>query len=378
MASVLGGAVVVCMGVPSPRAMGHMLSFAAGIMMYISYADMLPHAANDLSTALGTVDDGHGHGSLEGSVEANKWFFVGMVAFLLIAAVVPDGDEGGEGGGHSHGGSGSHTHHEHEHVVPPSPVAALPPPPPPAPTPAPRASRSRSRRRSTAVEAPPPPTPAAVVAVVAPTPLVPLAGAAASDDGAAPAATKLTNATTRRLMTTAMIAALGISLHNLPEGLIVYNQTITGICATRPRAAGEVVSTPHPLLAAANTTMMAFGSAPLPVNFDVRDCLSRGVAVTFAIFLHNIPEGMAVASPVYASTGSAWQAMKYCLLSSMFEPLAAIIFGYFFHNSLTNYLLASLNAAVAGIMICLCFVELIPIAASHVGAKVRNTVTCGC
>ncbi len=78
----------------------------------------------------------------------------------------------------------------------------------------------------------------------------------------------------------------------------------------------------------------------------------------------------AVASPIYASTGSKWLAMKWCLLSSACEPAAAIIFGLFFSSYLTPFLLASLNAAVAGIMVCLCLIELIPAACEHISPRV--------
>lgn len=89
-----------------------------------------------------------------------------------------------------------------------------------------------------------------------------------------------------------------------------------------------------------------------------------------------IPEGMAVAAPIYVSTGSRWAAMKYCLLSSICEPLAAVLFGWFASGYLTHYVVAALNAAVSGIMICLCLVELIPTAAAHVGPKVRPSCRC--
>ena len=34
---------------------------------------------------------------------------------------------------------------------------------------------------------------------------------------------------------------------------------------------------------------------------------------------------MAVASPIYGSTKSKWEAMKWCLLSSLAEPAAALL-----------------------------------------------------
>jgi zinc transporter ZupT len=44
LAAVFGGLLVIMVGVPSNTSLGHMLSFAAGVMMYISYADLLQHA----------------------------------------------------------------------------------------------------------------------------------------------------------------------------------------------------------------------------------------------------------------------------------------------------------------------------------------------
>ena len=73
------------------------------------------------------------------------------------------------------------------------------------------------------------------------------------------------------MMTTGIITAVGISLHNLPEGLVVYNATIGGVC---------------------NESAIEW-AAPLGDVFAqlVANCLSRGVVVTWAIALHNIPGG---------------------------------------------------------------------------------------
>ena len=40
--------MVVLFGIPSDNVLGHLLSFACGIMLYISYADMLPHSIEAL------------------------------------------------------------------------------------------------------------------------------------------------------------------------------------------------------------------------------------------------------------------------------------------------------------------------------------------
>ena len=62
-----------------------------------------------------------------------------------------------------------------------------------------------------------------------------------------------------------------------------------------------------------------------------------------AIALHNILAGMAVVWPMYTATGSEWQAMKWCIVDSMWEPFA-IMFGAFFNTYLTHVLTATQNA----------------------------------
>jgi zinc transporter, ZIP family len=46
----LGGVVVVLAGKPSTTKMGHMLSFASGIMIYLSFMDLLPESVDVLGT----------------------------------------------------------------------------------------------------------------------------------------------------------------------------------------------------------------------------------------------------------------------------------------------------------------------------------------
>lgn len=73
---------------------------------------------------------------------------------------------------------------------------------------------------------------------------------------------------------TGLIAAIGISLHNFPEGLIVYSQTITGICDKPLDSFTDLVT--------GQVSMDEF------VAF-LSSCTGRGLAITFAIALHNIP-----------------------------------------------------------------------------------------
>ena len=152
----------------------------------------------------------------------------------------------------------------------------------------------------------------------------------------------------RSLEMTGLITALGISLHNFPEGLVVYNATVVGVCD----------------LAVPSSFSLSY-----LVQYLVQ-CTGRGLVVALAIAIHNIPEGIAVALPLYYSTHSKWEAMKWCLLSSICEPLAAIVFGIIFSDYLTERMMAIMNAIVAGIMIILCVFELIPTALKYTSVRV--------
>lgn len=44
----LGGALVLFYGTPSATKLGHLLSFSAGVMIYISFMDLLPEAAEGI------------------------------------------------------------------------------------------------------------------------------------------------------------------------------------------------------------------------------------------------------------------------------------------------------------------------------------------
>jgi hypothetical protein len=78
MAAMVGGIIVVFIGTPSPFLLGHMLSFAAGIMIYISFCDLLVHAQAHLG------EDGY--------LYANLWMFFGMAFFHVIVSVIPEPD----------------------------------------------------------------------------------------------------------------------------------------------------------------------------------------------------------------------------------------------------------------------------------------------
>ena len=325
MSAALGGMIVVCFGVPSPRALAHLLSFASGIMLYMSYADLLKHAIDDMQAALNDELPCLGPMTCENDmarVPGNAFFtatgfmLLGMLLWGFIALALPSGEDG-PAHGHGHGGESRAVALEGKgESVPASAHKAAPC----------KGGASHSN-------------------------LVPALEAAAPVPALKAAAPVRSAAANKRILFTGLAAALGVSLHNLPEGLLVYNNAVVeGVC--------------NGAEAAASGWRRALG---LPD--DLSRCLGRSTAIAAAIGLHNIPEGMAVASPIYAATGSAWTAMAYTLLSSAAEPVAGVVMGYFWDVK-GKLLLAKLNAGVAGIMIALCIGELMPAAVESASAKV--------
>jgi ZIP family zinc transporter len=116
-----------------------------------------------------------------------------------------------------------------------------------------------------------------------------------------------------------MLIALGIAIHNFPEGLAVFSSAVTG-----------------------DRTF--------------------GLLVAIAIALHNIPEGISVSVPISEATGNRRRAFVYSFLAGLAEPVGAIIgYGILF-AFLTPTLVYSLLAFSAGIMVYISLDEILPTA----------------
>lgn len=115
-----------------------------------------------------------------------------------------------------------------------------------------------------------------------------------------------------------IMVAVGIAIHNFPEGIAVFFSSVLNI--------------------------------------------KLGIAIALAIALHNIPEGIAVAMPIYYATGSRIQAFWYSFLSGIAEPIGAILAFVFLQSFLTLEFLSIIIGAVAGIMVFISFDELLPFA----------------
>jgi len=121
------------------------------------------------------------------------------------------------------------------------------------------------------------------------------------------------------LFKTGILVAIGIAIHNTPEGIAV--------------GAGYM-HTPQ-----------------------------FGIFIAIAIALHNIPEGIATALPLYKSGLNRWKAFRVALLSGLTEPLGALLAALF----LTSFksLVPGALAFAGGVMTFITLDELIPCARQH-------------
>jgi ZIP family zinc transporter len=122
-----------------------------------------------------------------------------------------------------------------------------------------------------------------------------------------------------KMFRTGTLMVIGISLHNLPEGIAVAS---------------------------------GYSYAP-----------EIGLIVTIAIALHNIPEGIAIAMPIRMSGAPRWTAFRTAFLSGLAEPVGAGISAVFL-TTLPELMPFALSFA-AGVMVFITMDELIPIAHEH-------------
>jgi ZIP family zinc transporter len=119
-----------------------------------------------------------------------------------------------------------------------------------------------------------------------------------------------------RLLKIGLFVALGIGIHNFPEGMVTLAGTLHDP--------------------------------------------SVGLAIAIAVAIHNIPEGLAVAMPILAATGSRRKAFRWAALSGLAEPVGAAVTAAVLVPFLSDALVGYALAAVAGIMVFIALDELIP------------------
>ncbi|CAL0334119.1 unnamed protein product [Lupinus luteus] len=240
LSTSIGALLVIVNPAPNLKMLGLLQGFAAGLMLSISFFDLVHNALNAL-----------------GFLKGNLWFFAGVIFFAVVSKFIPE---------------------------------------PPASAPI---SEDKSGKKG---------------------------GDERNKD--------IMKKRQRQVLLSGIITAIGISLHNFPEGMAVFLGSMKG--------------------------------------------LRVGLNLSLAIALHNIPEGVAVALPIYYATQSKWEAFKLASLSGFAEPLGVIIIACLFPSSLSPEILEGLLGAVGGIMAFLTLHEMLPLAFDYAGQKQSvKAVFCG-
>jgi ZIP family zinc transporter len=228
LSTTVGSVLALFFRKPGPRLMTVTLGFSGGVMVLVSFVELLPGGIEAIGFAL-----------------ANLAFFGGMIAMFLVDALIP------------HDYMAEERHH--------------------------------------------------------------------SDDGDTENDTALPQASDpalrRQLLKTGLFVALGLGIHNFPEGMATF-----------------VTALSDPEL---------------------------GVAIAIAIAIHNIPEGLAVSAPVYAATGSRKKAFWWSFLSGVAEPAGASVAALVLMPFLTPAVLGLVLSSVAGIMVFISIDELLPISRAY-------------
>lgn len=99
------------------------------------------------------------------------------------------------------------------------------------------------------------------------------------------------------------------------------------------------------------------GIATFMAGFDSQ---SLGIAITIAIAAHNIPEGITVALPIYFATGSRKKAIYYTFLSSISEPIGALLAFLVLRPFINDATLGIVFGIISGIMLYIALEELLP------------------
>ena len=84
--------------------------------------------------------------------------------------------------------------------------------------------------------------------------------------------------------------------------------------------------------------------------------------LALAIAIHNIPEGISIAAPVYFATRNRKKTVLACLASGLAEPLGAVLGYTMLKPFLSPFVFGAVFGVIAGVMVFLALDELLPAA----------------
>merc|ERR1719469_1795855 len=98
-----------------------------------------------------------------------------------------------------------------------------------------------------------------------------------------------------------------------------------------------------------------------------------GLSLGVAIAVHNIPEGICVAMPIYYATGNMWKAFGWSLLSGVTEPIGGIVGFAVLQPVFTDLVFGMIFSMVGGMMVFIVLHELLPAAHRYMDNPAKTT-----
>ena len=89
--------------------------------------------------------------------------------------------------------------------------------------------------------------------------------------------------------------------------------------------------------------------------------INVGLKLSLAIMLHNIPEGIAIAVPIYYATNNKKKALNKTLISGLSEPIGALMAYLILFKYINNQIISIILLFVAGIMISISIHKMLPV-----------------
>lgn len=137
--------------------------------------------------------------------------------------------------------------------------------------------------------------------------------------------------------------------------------------------ATHVLSLRHEVLVVGLVTFVSLSVHNLlegmSILLAVNDGVENGIRLAAAVSLENIPEGLSIALPVYFATRRKSTAIRLALCSGMLEPIGVLLPGFFLRDPMSQNVISSLLAIIAGILVFVAFAEMLPLAVKTAGTR---------
>jgi ZIP family zinc transporter len=96
-----------------------------------------------------------------------------------------------------------------------------------------------------------------------------------------------------------------------------------------------------------------------------------GLALAIGVGLHNVAEGIAVATPVYFATCSKWKGVMWCLVATVAQHLGGFLAFGVLGKDADDFSQGVLYGLVSGMLTCISLKDIFPTAQMYANGRVH-------